>query len=862
MREESNRLIQGMERRRRAEKEQRDENLRAMRENADYTERALARNQAIEMENLKNEEMQKIANIQGTQKQAEIDAAARQDIMDSLMDFSQTVQKVAAERTAQMIKDQTALGLSTPIQNIDPEVVEQYIDATQQQLSGGIALDTEIAANGVLTNESQYDTYKGYVSNHGFKGYAARANDNKVAVRLYNQLLNKRLQSVDKTFVAANGTEFSGIEALSNPEFMAQLQQQTRKDLSSFMGFTDPMYLADANKAIDESDAAMQTASGKEGIKKFKAVIKQQATDMAGTGTVEGVTGGFARIKASEGAAAAHDWYQENVIANPDIPEEVARAPDLMGNGKDYSQEWSSRWEAGIKKRNAAIVKAQNAEEDFKKAEDAAWVNANIDSIIAAYDENPLQAAMLVKQRYFNKGMTVPPVIAAIEREAIKENKEILENLVAQKTKFGNLDLPFINGIPDATLQKTALAAYEQQELRKYGDKALGIKKQLGALAKKRTGFDPSAEGNSPTTFLLTAAMTKRYVDNVKSLKDPLTAWTATQKQIEAERNDPSALFYEDPKGGTNNKPFFPNIETSPRERVEMNTYIDKELLRRGRALVDKPFALANSFEMDAAYTSSLSGVVKYPPGIIRYADSTGVKPSEAFNAQRQANNLVTGDNKPLLAPSPAAMLVDNAPPAMRKLFLSDVPEQINRGSAMVTGQLPRRNTFKVSQTAIYGNAQQIQALDTIALTESGGSGYDAVNQGGSDGGKKTLGYSGAYSQMPTARYKVPLTEMTLGQVLEEGDPRFSTLNTKQFQNAGGIHAAGRYQIINSTLRGLVEKHNLPLNAKFSPELQDFLALSLLNSGGDGQWVGPKDSDRDIIKMGRGYDLGEPPLTY
>ena len=49
MREESNRIIQGMERRRRAEKEQRDENLQAMRDNAAYTERITKENQAIQM---------------------------------------------------------------------------------------------------------------------------------------------------------------------------------------------------------------------------------------------------------------------------------------------------------------------------------------------------------------------------------------------------------------------------------------------------------------------------------------------------------------------------------------------------------------------------------------------------------------------------------------------------------------------------------------------------------------------------------------------------------------------------------------------------------------------------------------------
>ena len=133
-------------------------------------QRAEARNHEILMQNLKNEQMQKIADIQGEQKQAELDAADRKAIMNSLVGFSETIQKESARRTAQMIKDQTAAGLSTPIQNISPEVVEQYIEAQHQQAAGAIALDTEIAANGVLSNESQYDTTKGYVSNHGFKG--------------------------------------------------------------------------------------------------------------------------------------------------------------------------------------------------------------------------------------------------------------------------------------------------------------------------------------------------------------------------------------------------------------------------------------------------------------------------------------------------------------------------------------------------------------------------------------------------------------------------------------------------------------------------------------------------------------------
>ena len=84
MRDESNRIIQGMERQRRAEKEQRDENLRAMQENAAYTERITKENQAIEMQNLKNESQQKIANIQGAAQQAQTDAAATESIIQMM----------------------------------------------------------------------------------------------------------------------------------------------------------------------------------------------------------------------------------------------------------------------------------------------------------------------------------------------------------------------------------------------------------------------------------------------------------------------------------------------------------------------------------------------------------------------------------------------------------------------------------------------------------------------------------------------------------------------------------------------------------------------------------------------------------
>ena len=779
MREESNRIIQGMERRRRAEKEQADRNLQAMGENAAYTERALKQNREIALQNLENESMQKIADIQGAQQQAQTNAAATESIIDSIAGFSKTAAKVAAERTAKMIKDQTAIGLSSAAQYISTEAFEEYTDAKQLLLTGGIALDANVAANGVLNNEDPYETYKGYVSNHGFKGYAAQANDNKVAVQLYNQVLNKRLQSADKTFIGANGKEFSGVAALSDPELMAQLQQQTRKDVSAYMGFTDPMYLSEANAAIDESDKAQRQSASKEGIKQAQAVIRQQAFDIAGTGTVEGVTGAFARIKASEGAAAAHDWYQENVIANPNISEAVAGAPDLLDNGKSYAQEWPTRWEAGIKKRQQIYVKQVNNDEALKIAEDKAWVNANIDAIQQAYDESPEQTAMLVKQRYHGKGMTVPSAIAAIEREAIKKKKDIVENLVTQKTKFGNLDLTFVNSIQDLSLQKTARAAYEQQELNKYGPETLGIKKGFKATARALTKINPNEEQGSAQTFLVQARLESEYLKQLKLTNDPLKALENVNQMVDkGNAGDKSSPFYIDPSLGDNNRPVFPNIETSDREVAEMNTYIDKQILSSGAAVAGKPFALANSKQMDATYTSATAGTVQYPPGILKFAEQFGFKPSEVYNAQRQANNATTGANKPLLTPSPVTDLIDGVPPAMRKLFMSDVDAQVRRGGAMLTGQLPQRSSTGTQRQALETAAAELGVdpidLATIIGFETGGT-YDPGVVGGQGGNYQGLIQFGiperqAYGVVPGMTFE----EQLLGPVVRYFKDRFA----------------------------------------------------------------------------------------
>ena len=283
--------------------------------------------------------------------------------------------------------------------------------------------------------------------------------------------------------------------------------------------------------------------------------------------------------------------------------------------------------------------------------------------------------------------------------------------------------------------------------------------------------------------------------------------------------------------------------------------------------------ALSNpAFQTDAAYAGASIGIDNIRNSIKMMTES-GQVPEMIRVAAMTANrtpyefiNWVTeAAGEPGIELSPIAQKMAEAAlnPVTKRYFTHPTKERIALGVTMNNGgTLPVRGTIGVS-SASYGTPSQRAALNAIAANESGGFGYDAVNQGGSDDGKQALGFSGRYSEMPTSKYKGKrITDLSVGQILEEGNPRYDTLSTQQFQDAGGIHAVGRYQFIHDTLKALIERHSIPLNAKFTPELQDYLAISLNNTDGSGQWVGPDEQQRAIIELGRSEPLGPPPLTY
>ena len=153
----------------------------------------------------------------------------------------------------------------------------------------------------------------------------------------------------------------------------------------------------------------------------------------------------------------------------------------------------------------------------------------------------------------------------------------------------------------------------------------------------------------------------------------------------------------------------------------------------------------------------------------------------------------------------------------------------------------------------------QQEALQVLAKYESGAAGYDAVNQIGTKGGRGVEGFSGDIKKMPQHKGR-SLTDFTVGEIkaLQHDD---KTMSNEEWKSAGKLHAVGAYQFIGNTLPGVAARAGIPDTAKFSPAVQDLMALQLIKERGISPWVGPSDkataAERAIVEKAR-----SEPIAY
>ncbi len=127
--------------------------------------------------------------------------------------------------------------------------------------------------------------------------------------------------------------------------------------------------------------------------------------------------------------------------------------------------------------------------------------------------------------------------------------------------------------------------------------------------------------------------------------------------------------------------------------------------------------------------------------------------------------------------------------------------------------------------------------LDLIASQESTSyGGYEAMNRGGRDGGHTAIGSADSRQVFAGG-----LTRMTVAQVMD-------------LHNKGQLHAAGRYQIIAKTMRGLMQGKYGPTgvdpNDLFNAATQDRLAIALVRGRAGKYFSGTGSLDNAVVGMG------------
>ena len=230
------------------------------------------------------------------------------------------------------------------------------------------------------------------------------------------------------------------------------------------------------------------------------------------------------------------------------------------------------------------------------------------------------------------------------------------------------------------------------------------------------------------------------------------------------------------------------------------------------------------------------------------YAESNLFLNQQEQNQLRRLARGQGGSFPPILASAASGRIDQNGNPrtildiANAQLRLMGEQPIGASGSDQIFRGLDPRWQIKLSAYPSTSNTYQAFAqtgnykplLDLIASRESMGYGqYDAMNRGGAAGGTVAIGSANSVEVFGRG-----LSSMTVQEVMS-------------LQSSDKVHAAGRYQIIRSTLRGLMEGRygttGVQPTDRFDANTQDKLAIALLK-GRAGRFLTSGGSLNDAVR--------------
>lgn len=722
MREETNRVVEGMQQNLAAEKEQQKRNLDAMRDDAAYTERITKENRTIEVQNLKNEQLSITQTADRDAQQAKYDADATQTILTSIVDFSETAAKKAAANTAKQLEDQTDAANAVPLAPLLVEDQGRYEEAYGTVQVGAKKQLTEDVIEGAESGETLDATYKKLASNAGLGAIGRRI----LANRLYEArhgIYTDRAFGSDEKIYEINGKKFSGLEALNDRQMTAVVQAQVTRDLARDMretlGVTELLYFTKAKTATEKKDALQQERAGNRGIEQDQSMMLDNANVLLSNYTAFDASNAYSEIVVATNSYKTANTSMVNAIKMASTKEEAQAIRDAVITGQNgEATTWGQRYSKLADE--AERDRVQRIDSDNNKAK-LAQIRGVEERTLAAFNdgqipemiaENPFAAEKRLTELFASVGQPLPTYL---KQEIANVSTGFNEDEIERYTRSGAEVPEELINRAKGTHQTKLKALNEAAQLRKFGGQ-LG-KDTLSALdgaAKKE--YNLGQDGSStPDAVLLGAAFKARWMQIWKdkgfgNSEDPTTIAAEiaeTNKALTDERvkdkTDPTGRFYSEPDAAGNNVAF-PNLFPNTKDYHQLKTLVDKKFAagRNIGEIASTPSLLAKPAELATlSQQSQISNNFRYPP-LILYAAAKmkgKAKPSEIANEQIKANNLAYGENTPLIQPNIVTKAMDEASPKNAALMNSLYPSQRRQGFANHTGTVNRpenmRSTFR-----------------------------------------------------------------------------------------------------------------------------------------------------------------------
>jgi len=737
MQEENNRVIRNLEKRRDAEISQRDRNLQALEQNQAAEAAQRERNFQSEQRALQRQQAKSQAEEKFAIQNREDPNKDLEKVITGLVDFSQTIGKISAERTKRMIKDQTALAqknarddfynnpaAQTEYKNLEsrrPEATAKFDALTSKGLNTGV----------IPPNEASKD----FLANPGRNAVYDQAYKNEALGLLFRSDTQNLLQSND----VISELGFAPIEALQDSKKMGLVTQYVLERSLDRLGLKDknPGYYQEGYENVQKLQSTfVQNASTKETSANLQKMAEQAD---------------FLRTKVSTlGASLQSD------LANPAISNQQARDRFLSAleavdprTGEplfevddidavflpNFNQTVGKVWggKGGNKPSEAYLQALRNREQAKRQFRANEYTERNLDAkdwtrlvavpeLIALTDKpsdsgDPLifdSFKALWPQKF--PGIPYPTALIQAEQVAIAKNIKKEEDMILLKL---NSTVPLtqqdIDIIQNPATKSKYQAIFKEQQTKRFGPEYPKVLKNLKAKAINVAGFDPTVDGsiNVTSTFVLNA-MQKKFeeyaLEGEKSGVRPelISEYSANKlnEYVAKAETDKTNLFYKDPNS-PDNAPSFPNLfgkAQITQDRADANM-LDIQLAKNGNltSILNMPYILGgqDDYERISAQIANNPLKVEYTAEmrkIARLSQQTTrpMTPREVYNFSIAKVNAVSMKD-PVIANevNPIEDAVYQLAPEVQKLY-NDIPNRtFNRSlrlGAEITNSQGNRN--------------------------------------------------------------------------------------------------------------------------------------------------------------------------